>query len=95
MFNFKEKVRKMREKLIVVLMVIALVLLFTSSGFAHSYYRGKSDNPIRYVAYVVYPVGMACEYLVTRPIHWLVSRPNLCKVFGHKPKEDDVYFVWE
>jgi len=85
----------MRGKLIVVLMVIVLVLLFTASSFAHTYYRCKSDNPIRYVAYAVYPVGVACEYLVTRPIHWLVSRPHLCKIFGHEPKKDDVYFVWE
>ena len=85
----------MREKLIVMALVIVLVLLFCAPTFAHPYYRGKSDHPLRYLAYLTHPFGMACEYLITRPIHWVVSQPDLDKVFGHVPTEYDIFFVWE
>ncbi len=85
----------MRSKLIVTTLVVVLILLFCSTSFAHSYCRGKTDNPLRIVAYLVHPFGMALEYAITRPIHWVVSQPDLDKVFGHVPGEYDIFFVWE
>jgi len=40
------------------------------------------------IAYAVNPVGFTLEWLVTRPIHFLVSQPQLERVFGHVPHED-------
>lgn len=54
-----------------------------SVASAHVYDRDDSDHPLRYVAYAVHPIGMAVEYTVLRPIHWLVSRPAVAPWVGH------------
>ena len=51
------------------------------------YYDGYDDSqahPLRILAYAVHPVGFALEWLVTRPIHAIVSQPELHRVFGHQ-----------
>lgn len=61
-------------------------------GAYPGYYDGYDDSqahPLRIAAYVVHPVGYALEWLVTRPIHALVSQPELKNVFGHKPHSWD------
>jgi hypothetical protein len=72
-----------------------LFALSSSWSFAHSYDRDDDGYPLRIIAYAAHPVGMLVEYTVTRPLHWLVSRPVLCEIFGHQPNPDDKYFVWE
>jgi hypothetical protein len=52
------------------------------------YYDGYDDSqshPLRLAAYALHPVGFALEWLVTRPIHAIVSQPELERVFGHTP----------
>jgi len=61
-------------------------------GTYSGYYDGYDDSqshPLRIAAYAVHPIGFALEWLVTRPIHALVSQPELEKVFGHKPHSWD------
>jgi hypothetical protein len=51
------------------------------------YYDGYDDSqahPLRIAAYAVHPIGYALEWLVTRPIHAIVSQPELERVFGHQ-----------
>lgn len=84
----------MYQKLILTTLIILVMVVLTSTVAAHSYNTRTSDHPLRYITYAVYPVGVAGEYLVLRPIHWIVSRPVLCKIFGHKPKPEDKYFEW-
>jgi hypothetical protein len=51
------------------------------------YYDGYDDSqahPLRILAYAVHPVGYAFEWLLTRPIHAIVSQPELHRVFGHQ-----------
>ena len=86
----------MKNKLMGVLFALALLLIPAISQ-AHDYDRDDSDYPLRYVAYVVHPFGIAAEYAVLRPIHWLVSRPNLDILFGHEPRKSDEkdFFKWE
>jgi hypothetical protein len=55
---------------------------------AHDAYDDSQANPFRLLAYAVSPIGFGLEWLVTRPIHFLVSEPQLEKVFGHGPHED-------
>lgn len=79
--------------------VFALALLaIPAASQAHVYDRDDSDHPLRYVAYALHPIGIAVEYAVLRPIHWIVSRPNLDIIFGHDPDreaEKGTYFEWE
>jgi hypothetical protein len=55
---------------------------------AHDAYDDSESHPLRLVAYAVHPVGFALEWLVARPIHFLVSQPQLERVFGHVPHEN-------
>ncbi len=78
------------------LVAVALAAL-PGTAQAHVYDRDDSDHPLRVVSYVVHPVGMAVEYAVLRPIHWLVSRPTVAPVFGHRPRpevEECTYFEY-
>jgi hypothetical protein len=85
----------MKRKIVATVVLALVILLCSPMSYGHSYVRDSSDHPLRYAAYLVYPFGIAAEYLLLRPIHWLVSQPDLNIIFGHEPKAGDVYFVWE
>src|SRR5690606_26330109 len=63
---------------------------------AHRYRRATNDNPGRLIGYALHPLGVAAEFVVMRPIHWLVSRDYLDVVFGHAAHvtDDGTYFEW-
>lgn len=84
----------MKQRLLGILLLCAFLTMVGAPALAHDYDSDDSDYPLRYAAYVVHPVGIAAEYLVLRPIHWIVSRPNLCVIFGHDPRPQDKYFEW-
>jgi hypothetical protein len=85
----------MRKRTLGFLLVCVFVLVAATPSWAHDYDRNDSDYWLRYAAYVVHPVGIALEYGVARPIHWVVSRPHLCIIFGHDPRPGDKYFEWK
>lgn len=64
-----------------------------STACADSYDVDDSDHPVRYIMYPIHAVGKGVEYLVTRPIHALVSKPKLRYIFGHSstPRRDDYW----
>lgn len=85
-------------KHLIALTVLGVAALWPTTAQAHTYDRDDSEHPLRYMAYVVYPFGIAAEYLVLRPIHWVVSQPHLDVLFGHEvqPREDSKeYMDWE
>ena len=45
------------------------------------------SNPIRLLAYAINPAGWFLEWTVARPIHFVVSNPQLEPIFGHTPHE--------
>ena len=47
----------------------------------------SQSHPLQLAAYALHPVGFALEWLVMRPIHFVVSQPKLDPVFGHVPHE--------
>jgi hypothetical protein len=51
-------------------------------------YRDEDSNPFRVLAYLVYPVGVGLEWLIFRPLHWVVSRPGTAPIFGHTCEYD-------
>lgn len=78
-----------RTPVVPVAALVAMALtLVAMPAAAHDYDRDDSDYPLRYIAYALHPVGIALEYGVTRPIHWLVSQPHLRIVFGHDPRNE-------
>jgi hypothetical protein len=48
-------------------------------------YTDAESHPLRLVAYALHPVGYTVEWLFFRPIHALVSQPDLCPIFGYSP----------
>ncbi len=91
----KRKPRITMTRLAAGLMVIAMLGLAVPAD-ADRYRRGSGLPPLRIAAYVLHPVGIALEYGVMRPIHWVVSQPHLDIVFGHKAsvEDDGTYFEW-
>lgn len=63
---------------------------------AHSYDRDDDGYPLRYIAYVIHPIGIGIEYGILRPIHkFLSSTKNLQIIFGHDAREGDDYNTWK
>lgn len=85
----------MKRKLLLIVLVIFVLSIFSSVSYGRDYTRGKDDNPVRVVAYIVHPFGMALDYAIMRPVHWVVKQTDLNKVFGSKHKPEDISFVWE
>lgn len=50
-----------------------------------SQYEDAFSNPLRLAYYLIYPVGFTVEWLVMRPLHYIVSRPGLDQLFGYEP----------
>ena len=51
-------------------------------------YDDSQSHPLRVAAYLIHPIGFTAEWLIFRPLHWVVSRPYLDHVFGHRPHSE-------
>jgi hypothetical protein len=67
--------------------VVGMLVMGTTSARAHDAYDDSESHPLRLVAYAVHPVGFALEWLVTRPLHFVVSNKGFERMFGHVPHE--------
>jgi hypothetical protein len=86
----------MKKLLWTALLAAALLTIAPAKAAAHEYDRDDSDYPLRYVAYLVHPLGVAVEYGLLRPIHMLVSSsPAAAKIFGHEAFEDETHDYME
>ena len=69
-------------------LTLATMLIGASApARAHDAYDDSESHPLRLAAYAVYPAGFLLEWLFTRPLHFMMSNPNLEPVFGHVPHE--------
>lgn len=67
--------------------VLALCMIAVASASptrADDYDEKSSGHPLRIIAYVLHPVGVAIDYLLLRPAHWLGSREPMKTIFGHE-----------
>ena len=69
---------------------LSLVALLGLAGSAwaipNDEYDDSQANPLRVAAYLIHPLGVGLEYLIFRPIHWVVSHDDTTEmVFGHGP----------
>ena len=74
-------------RLLVAVALAATLLGAPSAARAHSAYDESESNPLRLAAYGLYPVGVVLEWVAMRPLHFLVSNPQLERIFGHVPHE--------
>ena len=65
-------------------LVCALMMAGSTPLFADDYDPREGGHPLRIIAYVLHPVGVALDYLILRPAHWLGSQEPFKTVFGHE-----------
>lgn len=75
--------------------MLALTLVVTAPVIVHGeqsdqigeldQYEDAFSNPLRLAYYMLHPVGFTIEWLVMRPLHYLISRPYLDHFFGYTP----------
>ena len=64
--------------------VLALGLLALASPAAADEYDPKyAGHPLRILAYIVHPFGVALDYLLFRPAHWIGMHEPIKTIFGH------------
>jgi hypothetical protein len=63
-----------------------LVLLATPPlpAMADDHDPKRSAHPLRVLAYAVHPIGVALDWLIVRPAHWVVERQPFRTIFGHE-----------
>ena len=85
----------MKKNALVAALAIAAAAMLAVPAAAHRQDR-THDHPMRLVAYALHPIGVAAEFVIIRPVHWVVSQPNLDVVFGHKAylSDEGTYFEW-
>ncbi len=72
------------KRFITVFALVCTLGVTSSRVFASTEdYDDTQTHPLRIAAYVVYPIGFTFEWLVFRPLHYVVSRPYLENFFGH------------
>lgn len=67
------------------ILVVAVVsqLIAANAAFAvQDAYQDTESHPLRVAAYVLHPVGVAAEWLVFRPFHFVVAQ--FSPLFGHE-----------
>ena len=77
----------MVKHLLMAMAVAAGLVMVPATGRAHDSYDDTQSHPLRLIAYAVNPIGVGIEWLVMRPIHFLVSQPQTERIFGHTPHE--------
>ena len=75
------------RKIILGLALSALLLGRAVPARAHDAYDDSESHPLRLVAYAIHPLGWFIEWTAMRPIHFLVSHPQLERITGHVPHE--------
>jgi len=73
---------------------LALALVFgmaPRSATADNYDPERAGHPLRIVAYIGHPIGVALDYLIMRPAHWVGSREPWSTIFGHDTRWDRDY----
>jgi hypothetical protein len=68
-------------------LALLLALVLPGAARADDYDPQRAGHPLRIVAYVLHPVGVALDYLIFRPAHWLGSHEPLRTIFGHRTDE--------
>ena len=72
-------------KNILALAVIALCILcpaLTCNAETEEYNPRQAGHPLKFAAYIAFPVGVLLDYAIARPAYWLVQREPFYTLFG-------------
>jgi hypothetical protein len=59
-----------------------LLLVAPARADDEEYDPRRAGNPLRIVAYILHPVGVAIDYLILRPAWWVGSHEPFRTIFG-------------
>jgi len=65
-------------------LVLAIPFFAATGARADEYDPERAGHPVRILAYILHPVGVAFDYLLFRPAHWVGSREPFKTIFGHE-----------
>ena len=74
------RLRRVRKPLAIAFLAVAI----GSAARADEYDPKDAGNPVRIVAYVLHPLGVAFDYLLMRPARWVVNREPFRTIFGNE-----------
>jgi len=74
--------RRFRPLLASALLALGLLGAASPAG-ADDYDPKYAGHPLRVLAYVVHPLGVALDYLLFRPVHWVGNHEPFKTIFGH------------
>lgn len=72
------------RKWIASLVFACAALAFAAPAAADEYDPQYAGHPLRVIAYVTHPVGVALDLLIFRPAHWIGSYEPIALLFGHE-----------
>lgn len=76
------------RRTLVSLLLMGVLLFGAGSAAADEYDPQDAGHPVRIIAYVLHPVGVALDVLIFRPAHWVGSQGALARIFGHEKYTD-------
>jgi len=68
------------------LLFLALAAAMPGDARANDHDARRAAHPARIAAYLLHPVGVALDWLLVRPAHWVVEREPFRTIFGHEPR---------
>lgn len=69
----------------------SLCLVAPASAHEPDFNDGYEDalmHPLRLAYYAIHPIGFAAEWLIGRPVQYVISRDGWSRFFGYKPLDD-------
>jgi hypothetical protein len=75
---------RLAARLTAALAVVALLGVGAAPARADEHDPQRAAHPLRVLAYAVHPIGVALDWLIVRPAHWVVEREPFKTIFGHE-----------
>ena len=74
----------MPKRALLAMLALAAALAAAPPASADEYDPQEAGHPLRVFAYLLHPVGVALDYLIFRPAHWLGHHEPIRTIFGHE-----------
>jgi hypothetical protein len=80
----RQSLRSLRRWAAVLFLSVCLLSSAGTMASADDHDPTMTGHPLRIIAYVLHPIGVALDYLIFRPAHWLASQEPIQTLVGHE-----------
>jgi len=77
-------VAQRRSRSILAAVLVAAGVAWSVPAAADEYDSKRAGHPLRIIAYALHPIGVAFDYLLFRPAHWVGHQEPFRTIFGHR-----------